>query len=50
MRSCTVFSGVQSIAEVVRCGRLRWFGYVERNFVRVEMIGCQPVEMCQWQG
>ena len=33
---------VQSVAEVVRHGRLRWFGHVE---CRVEMIGCQPVEM-----
>ena len=27
---CTVF-GVQSVAEVVRRGRLRWFGHVERK-------------------
>ena len=35
--------GVQSVAEVAR---LRWFGHVER--IRMEMIGCQPVEM--WWG
>ena len=34
---------VQSVAEVVRRGRLRWFGHVE-------MIGYQPVEMWWWQG
>ena len=38
--------GVQSRAEVARRGRLRWFGHVER--IRMEMIGCQPVEM--WWG
>ena len=37
--------GVQSVAEVVRHGRLSWFGHV-----RVEMIGCRHVEMWQWQG
>ena len=35
--------GVQSVDEVARRGRLRWFGHVER--IRMEMIGCQPVEM-----
>jgi len=38
--------GVQSMAEVARRGRLRWFGHVEH--IRMEMIGCQPVEM--WWG
>ena len=23
--------GVQSVADVVRCGRLRWFGHLERR-------------------
>ena len=31
--------GVQSVAEVARRGRLRWFGHVKR--IRMEMIGCQ---------
>ena len=33
MRSCIGYSlyGVQSVAEVVRRGRLRWFGHVERK-------------------
>ena len=37
--------GIQSVEEVVRRGRLRWFGHVE-----VGMIGCRPVEMWWWQG
>ena len=39
--------GVQSVAEVVRCGRLRWFGHVERNSGD---DWCRPVEMWWWQG
>ena len=39
--------GVQSVNEVVRRGRLRWFGHVE---LRVGMIGCLPVGMWWWQG
>ena len=46
-RKCSVdlysLMGVQSVDEVVRWGRLRWFGHVG-------MIGCQPVEMWWWQG
>ena len=45
MRSCTVL-GVQRRAEVARRGRLRWFWHVER--IRMEMIGCRPVDM--WWG
>ena len=34
-RKCSVdlysLLGVQGMAEVVRCGRLRWFGHVERK-------------------
>ena len=26
--------GVQSVADVVRCGRLRWFGHLERRRTR----------------
>ena len=36
--------GVQSVNEVVRRGRLRWFGPVERK------SGCRPVKMWWWQG
>ena len=39
--------GVQSFDEVVRRGRLRWFGHAE---LRVRMIECRPVEMWWWQG
>ena len=48
-RSVDLYSllGVQSVDEVVRHGRLRWFGMWN---VRVGMIGCQPVEMWWWQG
>ena len=49
-RKCNVdlysLLGVQSVNEVVRRGRLRWFGHVERK----RMIGCWPVEMWWWQG
>ena len=33
---------IQSVAVVVRRGRLRWVGHLER--IRVGIIGCQPVE------
>ena len=39
--------GVESVAEGVRWGRLRWFGHVER---KSGVIGCLPVEMWWWQG
>ena len=35
--------GIQSVAEVVKHGRLRWFGHVE-------MTGCRPVEMWRLYG
>ena len=38
---------VQSVAEVVRRGRLGGLGTWS---IRVEMIGCRPVEMWWWQG
>ena len=33
------------LADVVRCGRLRWLGHVERK-----MIGCRSVEVWKWWG
>ena len=39
--------GIQSVADVVRCGRLRWFGHLERRSV---MIGFRLVERWRWQG
>ena len=47
-RSVDLYSllGVQSMAEVVRQGR---FGLVMWS-IRVEMIGCRPVEMWWWRG
>ena len=28
---CTAFSGIQSMADVMSHGRLRWFGYLKRE-------------------
>ena len=44
------FLGVQSSADVVRHGRLRWFGALGIWSVRVWMIGCRSVERWRWQG
>ena len=50
-RKCSVdlynLLGVQSIDEVVRRGRLRWFGHVE---CKSENDWCRPVAMWWWQG
>ena len=45
-RSVYLYSllGAQSVADVVRRGRLRWFGHLERR------SGYWPVEMWRWQG
>ena len=45
-RSVDLYSllGVESIAEVVRHGRLRWFRHVECK------IGCRLVGIWWWQG
>ena len=42
-RSVDLYSvlGVQSVANVVRRGRLRWFGYLERKGVELWIIGCR---------
>ena len=40
--------GVQSLTEVVRCGRLRWFGHLERKSVDGWVSAC--IEMWWWQG
>ena len=37
--------GVQSVAEVVRCGRLRWFENVERKNGDDWMSACRNVEV-----
>ena len=39
--------GVQSVDEVVRRGRLRWFRHVER---KSGDDWCRPVEMWWWRG
>ena len=48
-RSVGLYSllAVQSVNEVVRQGRLRWFGHVAR---KSEDDWCRPVEMWWWQG
>ena len=32
MRICSLLS-IQNVVELVRCGRLRWFGHLEHNCV-----------------
>ena len=44
MRSCTVL-GVQSVAEVVRRGRLRWFGHVEHKSGSDCVSACRNVKV-----
>ena len=36
--------GVQSVADVVRRGRLRWFGHLEHKSVD-DWVSCRPVEV-----
>ena len=49
-RSVDLYSllGVHSVADVVRRGRLRWFGHLER--IGVWMTGYRPVERWRCQG
>ena len=37
--------GVQSVADVVRRGRLRWFGHLERRGVDDWISACKKVEV-----
>ena len=37
--------GVQSVADVVRRGRLRWFGHLERRSVDDWVLACRKVEV-----
>ena len=39
---CSHF-GVQSVTDVVRCGRLRWFGHLEHKGVDYWMLTCRNV-------
>ena len=43
---------VQSVADVVRRGRLRWFGHLERRSVDDWVSACRKVEVagpiCKW--
>ena len=40
--------GIQCVADVVRHGRLRWFGHILS--VRVRMIGYRLAEILRWRG
>ena len=40
--------GINCVADVVRRGRLRWFGHLEHENVR--MIGCLLAEGWWWRG
>ena len=42
--------GVQSVANVVRCGRLRWFGHLERSNVDDWASACRKVEVARLRG
>ena len=46
-RSVDLYSllGVQSVADVVRCGRLRWFGHQERRSVDDWVSASRKVEV-----
>ena len=37
--------GVQSVTDVVSCGRLRWFGQLERKSVDDWVSACRKVEV-----
>ena len=37
---------IEAVTDVVRCGRLRWFGHVER---KMQMTGYLPVEILKLQ-
>ena len=41
--------GIQSVAEVVRHGRLRWFGHMEHKSGNDWVSGCRPVRIMRWQ-
>ena len=40
-----LYMGVQSVADGVRRGRLRWFGHLERRSVDDWVSGCRKVEV-----
>ena len=40
--------GVQSVANVVRHGRLRWFGHLERRSVDDWVSACRNMEIISW--
>ena len=46
-RSVDLYSllGVQSVVDVVRHGRLRWFGHLERRSVDDWVLACRKVEV-----
>ena len=38
---------IQIVADVVRCGRLRWFGHLERRSVDDWVLACRKVEVAE---
>ena len=42
--------GVESVAEVVRCGRLRWFGHVEHKGGDDWVLACRNVVVAGTRG
>ena len=42
--------GVQSVADVVRRGRLRWFGHLEQRSVDDWVSACRKVDVVRCEG
>jgi len=44
--------GLEEVADIVRRGRLRWFGHLDLNILneKAEMTGCPLAEALRWQG
>ena len=45
-----ILLGINCVADVVRRGRLRWFGHLEHKSVDDWMIGCLLAESWWWRG
>ena len=51
-RSVDLYSilGIKSVADVVRCGSVRWFGHLEHRSVNYWVSTCRNVEMAGVKG